>query len=150
MPLILPSYGAKCEKNPCSRSWDNGLPNFVPNWAQIEHLPRYRNFLGNANYVTFVFLLYLVLLQSLKKILRADPEIYVIYCFGPTFGHFLTFFMPWQVQNSKFSKNKKKSSRGPDFTCPYQKSWYLDVSFARNRWWQMDWRTDGWKDKSAV
>ena len=55
-----------------------------------------------AKYVIFAFLLYLVLLQSLKKILRVDPEIYDIWCFGTILGHF------WAVTGAKLKISKKQ------------------------------------------
>ena len=82
---------------------------------------------------------------NFEKILRTDPEIYDIWCFGTI----LVIFWPFWCQNRnkfKIFKKQKNPSRGPHFTYSYQKSWYLDVSFGRNDWWQTDGRKEGQKE----
>ena len=79
--------------------------------------------------------------KSLEQILR-----YMSFAvLGLFWVIFWPFFAPNRCKFQNFLKTKK-ALNGSQFSYPYQKWWYLHVSFVRNYWS----RTDGWwKDQVA-
>ena len=55
---------------------------FGKSWTKIGTFPQRNFFFSNFTYVTFVFLLCPVMLQSFRKFVRANPEIIVCVTFG--------------------------------------------------------------------
>ena len=53
-----------------------------------------QNFLAQTIIITFIYLLAFFISQNLKKILSADPELWLCPIFGPKMAHFpkLEFF----------------------------------------------------------
>ena len=94
--------------------------NFVPKWAQIDHLLQIGDLWGNDKHVLFVFLLYLVSVQRVEK---KSVEPILKYMSFAVLGLFWVIFWPLQVQISKYSNKNKKIplQRSPsNFTYPYK------------------------------
>ena len=50
------------------------IPVFSQNWGKIAHLPQNSCILGNFSHVIFLYLLFLIMVQSSKRILWADSK----------------------------------------------------------------------------
>ena len=85
----MPYHGVKSQKNPLHRSRDNSFCNFGPKLGHNLTFGPKEHFSKNVTGVIFLYILWPIMLERLKKILRADPEI--LDNFGPQLGRHYPF-----------------------------------------------------------
>ena len=131
---IGPFYRTKCKKSSYSESRVMRCTIFAPKMVQ---LPQTNFFLKKIINIIFVYLLALSIVQNLKKILTADPDLWGCLIFGPKIAHlpkweffsenllislapFIQAYLPVKNKSQRFIYSRLKNT---------------EISLAENHFW---------------